>query len=58
MGRNTFTTYVIESIFGLILAPEQPAPKLLDFGYYNVYQVKKHGMFNVMHMFNVYHAIS
>ncbi len=58
MGRNTFKSYVMDSIFGQILAPEQPAPKSLDFGYYNVYQVKKHSMFNVMHMFKVYHAIS
>ncbi len=48
----------MDSIFGQILAPEQPAPKLLDFGYYNVYQVKKHGMLNVIHVLNVYHAIS
>ena len=47
----------MDSIFGQILAPEHPAPKLLVCGNYNVYQVKQHGMLHVMHMPNVYHAI-
>ena len=58
LGRNTFKSYVIDSIFGQMLAPEQPAAKLLDFGYYDVYHIKKHSMFNAMHVLNIYHAIS
>ena len=58
LGRNTFKSYVIDSIFGPNFVPEHPAPKLLVWSNESVHQVMKYGMFKLIHMLNVYHAIS
>ncbi len=58
LGRNTFKSYIMDSIFGQKFHTGHATHNLLVYGMYSMYQAKEQGVLNVLHIFKVHQAIS